>query len=141
MLTRIEKIYALTDKHASKQITDAAIKAGVTTIAGRSLLNAVKAIPAAGQLAGSVLNAAVAGLVTAVVGEASAIIFENTYTGKLVLSADNDYERLVLDIIKDKLPNILNTFSKDGSGLSAADLKTLPKLLANTVKELLKKDK
>ena len=140
MLTRIEKIYALTDKHASKQITDAAIKAGVTTIAGRSLLNAVKAIPAAGQLAGSILNAAVAGLVTAVVGEASAIIFENTYTGKLVLSADNDYERLILDIIKDKLPNILNTFSKDGSGLSAADLKTLPKLLANTIKDILRKD-
>ena len=77
---------------------------------------------------------------TAVVGEASAIIFENTYTGKLVLSADNDYERLILDIIKDKLPNILNTFSKDGSGLNAADLKTLPKLLANTIKDILKKD-
>ena len=65
MLAKITRLYDLKDKNAASQISDAALKAGATTIVGRSLLVALKGIPVVGTIGGSVLNAAVAAAVTA----------------------------------------------------------------------------
>ena len=138
MLAKISHLYDIKDKHAASQITDAALKAGATTIVGRSLLVALKGIPVVGTIGGSVLNAAVAAAVTAAVGETTVIVYDRIDRGELVLDSSTDLGRIVEEIFSGRLPDIVSVVAKTFAGKKASDI---PKNLAKLVYEMVVKGK
>ena len=110
MLTRISKIYGIQDKEASNEIVNTILKVGATTVAGRSLLSAFKAIPGLG-IAASALNAAIAGAITLAAGEISNVLFQKVYDNKLERMSV-DWNKEIARMFKDYLPDIVNSFKK-----------------------------
>ena len=138
MLAKIARLYDLKDKSAASQISEAALKAGATTIVGRSLLVAVKGIPVVGTIGGSVLNAAVAAIVTSAVGESSVIVYDKIAKGELVLDETTDLGRLVTEVFAGRLPDIVSVVAKAFAGKKASEI---PKDLAKMVYKMVIKDK
>lgn len=122
MMHRLSKIYGLEDKSSTNDIIDTIIKVGATTMAGKALLQAVKLIPGL-NVAGAVLNSAVAGIITFAAGEVAQIMFEKTYTGEL--DADVDWEKEIGALFEKYLPSIidkLNELSKEGKKIGVQDI-------------------
>ncbi len=138
MLARIAKLYDLHDKSAAKQISESALKAGATTIVGRSLLVAIKGIPVIGTIGGSVLNAAVAAAVTAAVGETTVIVYDRIERGELTLDNSTDLGRVVEEIFSGRLPDIVTVLAHNFAGKKASDI---PRNLAKTAYELVMKSR
>lgn len=138
MLAKIARLYDLKDKNAASQISEAALKAGATTIVGRSLLVAVKGIPVVGTIGGSVLNAAVAAIVTSAVGESTVIIYDKIARGELTLDESTDLGRLVTEVFSGRLPDIVSVVAKSFAGKKASEI---PKDLAKMVYKMVMKEK
>ena len=138
MLAKITRLYDLKDKNAASQISDAALKAGATTIVGRSLLVALKGIPVVGTIGGSVLNAAVAAAVTAAVGETTVAVYDRIHRGELVIDESTDFGRIVNEIFSGRVPDIVSVVARTFAGKKASDI---PKNLAKLVYEMVAKGK
>ena len=82
MMKAVAKAYSIKNDSITNEIIDNVLKAGATTLAGKGLLGALKAIPGI-NIAGAVLNAVVAGTITLVAGQASLVLFEKIYTGEI----------------------------------------------------------
>ncbi len=111
MLKQIIKIYNVKNKSAEQKIVDSIMKVGGTTLAGKMLLNMLKANPAL-NIGADILNAAVAGLITFVAGEAEIIILEKAYKGEIDLNKI-DIDENVIKIFKDKMPLMLEMLSQE----------------------------
>ena len=138
MLARITKLYDLKDKSAASQITESALKAGATTIVGRSLLVALKGIPVVGTIGGSVLNAAVAAAVTAAVGETTVIVYDKIERGEIALDGSTDLGRIVNEVFSGRLPDIVSVVAKAFAGKKASEI---PKDLAKLAYDMVMKNR
>ena len=105
MMNGLAKIYKLQDQSVTNDIIDTMIKVGATTMAGKALINAIKAIPGL-QIAGAVLNAAVAGTITLAAGETSNVLFRKVYAGEIEPSSIN-WEKEITLLFKKYLPGII----------------------------------
>ena len=81
LLMGIEKLYGLEGKEGS-EIGSTILEVGLVTLAARSTLTAIKAIPGL-NLAASLLNAIVAGAFTAIVGETTILVMEQIRNGRV----------------------------------------------------------
>ena len=129
MLTGVSKVYEIQDKDASNEIVNTILKVGATTMAGKALLNALKAIPGI-KVAAAILNAAVAGSITLAAGEISNVIFQKVYMNELDLNSVNWTEEIT-KMFNDYLPGIieaLEKLSKDNDG--KIDIKSIGETLA-----------
>ena len=139
MLTGIAKIYGIQDD-ASNEIINTILKVGATTMAGRNLLNAIKAIPGI-NVAAAVLNAAVAGAITLVAGEVSNVLFQKVYNKELELSTV-DWDAEITNLFEDYLPGIVDALKKlsiDSNG--KVELESIGKVLAALAKSFTKDNK
>lgn len=105
MMTTIAKIYGVSDKSITNEVINQILKVGGTTIAGKALLNAIKAIPGL-NVAATVVNAMVAGSITLAAGEISEFMFERIYTGDLQ-NDGIDWETEISKLFKQYLPKAL----------------------------------
>ena len=105
MLGNIAKTYSVHNDSSTNKIIDTVLKVGITTITGKALLNQLKLIPGL-HIAGAVLSAMVAGIVTFSAGQVSKILFENIYSGELD-STTFDYEKEINELFNQYLPTIL----------------------------------
>ena len=92
------------------EIVSSILKAGLTTIAGRTLLEQLKLIPGL-SVAGSVLNAAAAGIITFAAGEISITMFERVYSGVDENKAV-DWEAEALSLFSSYMPGIVKIVQK-----------------------------
>lgn len=100
MITAIAHVYGIKkDEQASKFFTTM-IGAGTVSLAAKTALNALKAIPGV-NIGAAVLNAVVAGSIVAALGEGSIFAFEQVHLGKKTLD-DIDW---VTKVIESKLSN------------------------------------
>ncbi len=84
LITGISKIYNLDQtEDLTKTVIARIIEAGTVSMIAKTALNQLKLIPGLANLAADVLNAIVAGAIVLGIGEASAIIMERVYTGKI----------------------------------------------------------
>lgn len=137
MLTGISKVYGIQDKDTSNEIMDTILKVGATTMAGKALLNALKAIPGI-KVAAAVMNAAVAGAITLAAGEISNVLFQKVYMNELDLSSVNWTEEIT-KMFNEYLPGIieaLDKLSKDSNG--KLDIKSIGEALAALSKTFFK---
>ena len=110
MLKGISKTYGLHNQSASNDIIDTVLKVGATTMAGKGLLNLVKAIPGV-NIAAVVLNATVAGIITLAAGATSNVVFKKVYAGEIDVNSI-DWENEITKIFNDYLPGIIDALKK-----------------------------
>lgn len=117
MMRGIAKTYGITEESNTNKIIDQIIKIGGTTIAGKALINLLKNIPGF-NVAASVINAVVAGVITFAAGEVSAVVFEKMYTGEID-SAGVDWEKEITALFAQYIPDavsIINDLLKQNNG-------------------------
>ena len=139
MLTGVAKIYGIQDD-ASNEIINTILKVGATTMAGRNLLNAIKAIPGI-NVAAAVLNAAVAGAITLGAGEVSNVLFQKVYNKEIELTTV-DWDAEITNLFEDYLPGIVDALKKlsiDSNG--RVELESIGKVLAALAKSFTKDNK
>lgn len=139
MLTGVAKIYGIQDD-ASNEIINTILKVGATTMAGRNLLNAIKAIPGI-NVAAAVLNAAVAGAITLGAGEVSNVLFQKVYNKEIELTTV-DWDAEITNLFEDYLPGIVDALKKlsiDSNG--KLELESIGKVLAALAKSFTKDNK
>ncbi len=79
-VSAIAKIYEIDKNEESKPFLDSMIKTGTVSIAARSIIAALKAVPGI-RIGASVLNAVIAGVIVALLGEGAAYAYEQVYLG------------------------------------------------------------
>lgn len=99
----IAKIYGVKkDDSGVKDIAEIVVQSGMVSVGAKTLLSGLKAIPGI-NIAADLLNAAVAGVITAVVGEIAATVMEKIARGELSAEdldwvkkfADSEFSRLI----------------------------------------------
>ena len=134
MLTRIARIYGMEKDSAENAVIDNIIKVGATTMAGRTILSALKGGPGI-HLAASVLNALVAGTVTYAAGEISAMVFEGIQRGTIDPKTI-DWARYIEVLYREKMPEYTELIQEALEKRSAEDvLKNLVKILGRKEKK------
>ena len=134
MLTRIARIYGMQKGSAENAVIDNIIKVGATTMAGRTILSALKGVPGI-HLAASVLNALVAGTVTYAAGEISAMVFEGIQRGTIDPKTI-DWARYIEVLYREKMPEYTELIQEALEKRSAEDvLKNLVKILGRKEKK------
>lgn len=134
MLTRIAKIYGMEKDSAENAVIDNIIKVGATTMAGRTILSALKGVPGI-HLAASVLNALVAGTVTYAAGEISAKVFEGIQRGTIDPKTI-DWARYIEVLYREKMPEYTELIQEALEKRSAEDVvKNLVKILGRKEKK------
>ncbi len=98
MITAIARVYGIKKDDQSSEFFMTILGAGTVSMAAKTALNTLKAIPGV-NLGAAVLNAIVAGSIVAALGEGSIFIFEQIYLGKKTFE-DVDW---VTKIIESKL--------------------------------------
>ena len=134
MLTRIAKIYGMEKDSAENAVIDNIIKVGATTMAGRTILSALKGVPGI-HLAASALNALVAGTVTYAAGEISAKVFEGIQRGTIDPKTI-DWARYIEVLYREKMPEYTELIQEALEKRSAEDVvKNLVKILGRKEKK------
>ena len=134
MLTRIARIYGMEKDSVENAVIDNIIKVGATTMAGRTILSALKGVPGI-HLAASVLNALVAGTVTYAAGEISAMVFEGIQRGTIDPKTI-DWARYIEVLYREKMPEYTELIQEALEKRSAEDvLKNLVKILGRKEKK------
>ena len=103
--SQVAKTYGIRENSQVNSIVNSVLKVGMTTIAGRTLLNQLKLIPGL-NAAGSVLNAVTAGIVTFAAGEISITMFERVYKGEVEYKAV-DWEAEAFSLFSNYMPGIM----------------------------------
>lgn len=134
MLTRIAKIYGMEKNSTENAVIDNIIKVGATTMAGRTVLSALKKVPGI-HLAATVLNALVAGTVTYAAGEISALVFEGIQRGTIDPKTV-DWARHIETMYREKMPQYTQVLEEAMEKHSGEDvLKNLAKILSRKEKK------
>ena len=134
MLTRIARIYGMEKDSVENAVIDNIIKVGATTMAGRTILSALKGVPGI-HLAASVLNALVAGTVNYAAGEISAMVFEGIQRGTIDPKTI-DWARYIEVLYREKMPEYTELIQEALEKRSAEDVvKNLVKILGRKEKK------
>lgn len=88
----IAKIYGVKNDDKSKELFNTIVEIGTVSLAAKSVINALKAVP----IAGAVLNAITAGAIVVALGEGSIYVFEQVYLGKKTVE-DIDWVTKVME--------------------------------------------
>ena len=130
----IAKVYGIGKDEKSKQFLNSIIEVGTVGTAAKALISALKAIPGI-NLGASVINAVIAGVIVAGLGEGSIYAFEQVYLGNKSIN-DIDWVKKLIEsklsiAVIEKAKPILEKL-KDASD-SKAILKTVLELIATVV--------
>lgn len=79
-INTLARIYGIENNEQSKRFLNSIVEVGTVSVAARALISALKAIPGI-NIAASVLNAVIAGVIVAAIGETSIYAFEQIYLG------------------------------------------------------------
>ena len=98
LVNALAQIYGINKNEESKRFLNSIVEVGTVSLAAKSAINALKAIPGL-NLGASVINAIIAGSIVAALGEGAIYAFEQVYLGKKTLT-DIDW---VKGLIESKL--------------------------------------
>lgn len=118
----IAKVYGIKKEDSGvKDIAELVVQSGMVSVGAKTLLSGLKAIPGI-NIAVDVLNAIVAGVITAIVGQIAGTIMERVASGELQMD-DLDWMKQFVDHEFGKLVGTyLKNFGKDLNGKSAKDV-------------------
>ncbi|MBQ6425619.1 MAG: 50S ribosome-binding GTPase [Clostridia bacterium] len=130
----LAKIYGIDGKDGSKRFLNSIIEAGTVGLAAKSIITILKGIPGI-NIAASALNAIIAGVIVAVIGETSIYAFEQVFLGKKSVE-DTDWikkiiESRIAETVTEKAKPILQNLS------SSSDKKELQQAVLDLVRVLI----
>ena len=91
----LAKIYGINKNEETKNILNSIVEVGTVGTVAKAAISALKAIPGV-NIAASVLNAIIAGSITAALGEGSIYVFEQIYLGKKTVD-DIDWIKKIIE--------------------------------------------
>lgn len=119
------------DEDKFKKVSEAIVQSGIVSIGARTLISGLKAIPGV-NIAAEVLNAIVAGAITAILGELTIVISERIADGELS-SDDLKYIRgFCEDQVKNKADKYLGAILKN---FDFKDSKSVGKVIGKIFKD------
>ena len=95
LVNALAQIYGISKNEESKQFFNSIVEVGTVSVAAKSAISALKAIPGL-NLGASVLNAIIAGSMVAALGEGTIFVFEQVYLGKKSV-ADIEWVKEVME--------------------------------------------
>lgn len=126
----IARIYEIEKNDDSKPFLDSIIKSGTVSLAAKTVITTLKAIPGI-RIGVSVINAIIAGVIVALLGEGAAFAYEQVYLGNKTIK-DIDWASKVIESklsssIMDKAKNALSKLT------DSSDLKSIMAAIAELV--------
>ena len=135
MLNGVASIYGIRDEDLASEIVNTILQVGATTMAGKTLLNSLKAIPGL-NAAASLLNAAVAGTITLAAGEISNVLFRKVYCNEMDLKTI-DWTGEINRMFGEYVPGIADALKKiSEKNNGKIDLETIGQAIAIISKTL-----
>lgn len=117
-INALAQLYGINKDEDSKQFLNSIVEVGTVSIAAKTAISTLKAIPGI-NIAASVLNAIIAGAIVAAIGEGAIYVFEKVYTGEKSV-ADIDWVKKVMESklssqFIEKVTAIVETIVKNGN--------------------------
>ena len=94
-INALARLYEINKDEQSKQFFNSIVEVGTVSVAAKTAISALKAIPGI-NIGASVLNAIMAGAIVAAIGEGSIYVFEKLYTGEKSVE-DIDWVKNVME--------------------------------------------
>ena len=133
LVNGLSQIYGISKNEESKLFLNSIVEVGTVSVAAKTVLSALKAIPGI-NLATGILNAIIAGCIVAAIGEGSVFAFEQIYLGKKSLTDITWVQKVVGDKLSPNLTEAVNSIiEKLGSNF---DKKDIPGIIAEVFKAL-----
>lgn len=133
LVNGLSQIYGISKNEESKLFLNSIVEVGTVSVAAKTVLSALKAIPGI-NLATGILNAIIAGCIVATIGEGSVFAFEQIYLGKKSLTDITWVQKVVGEKLSPKLTEAVNSIiEKLGSNF---DKKDIPGIIADVFKAL-----
>lgn len=120
LVNGLSRIYNIQKGEESKLMLQSIIDVGTVGVLAKQAIIAIKAIPGI-NIAGSVLNAAIAGSIVAAIGEGSIYVFEQIYLGKKSVSDIEWVKEFMETYINSEFLNKVNDLVKGLSQSSTVD--------------------
>lgn len=95
-ITALAQLYGINKDEDSKMFFSAIVEVGTVSLAARAAISALKLIPGI-NIAASVINAIIAGVIVAAIGGGSIYVFEKIYLGEKSV-ADLDWVKKVMEV-------------------------------------------
>lgn len=122
LVNGLAQLYGINKAEGSKQFLNSIVEVGTVSLAAKTAISALKAIPAV-NIGASALNAVIAGSIVAALGEGTIYAFEQVALGKQSLLDLSWVEKVIGDKISPKLTGIVNTIvSKLSAGSEKKDI-------------------
>ncbi len=135
-INALARLYEVNKNEASKQFLNTIIEVGTVSVAAKTAISAIKAIPGI-NIAASVLNAVIAGAIVAAIGQGSIYVFEKIYTGEKSVADIDWVEKAIESSISNefigKVESILEQVSKSGN------TKEIGKLISSLIENMFNK--
>lgn len=124
-VTSLSKIYEIDKGEKSNTFINSIIEAGTVSMAAKALIGAIKAIPGI-NIGGAVLNAVIAGVFVASIGETSKYLFEQIYLGKKSID-DVDWAKKIVEAkltneTMEKVKNVIEGISQNSDNKSISSV-------------------
>lgn len=124
-INAIAKIYGLNNKAQLEKFKASVKEVGAVTTAAKAIISNLKNIPGI-NIAGSIINAIVAGSIVAALGETTAYAMEQVYLGKKTLD-DTDWIKKLLESkfskeFIDRITKLVEDLNKNGKKIELKDI-------------------
>lgn len=133
LVNALAQIYGISKNEMSKKFLNSIIEVGTVSIAAKSAISALKAIPGL-NLAASVINAIIAGSFVAAIGEGTIYAFEQVYLGNKSVT-DIDWVKKVMETkLSSQFIDIVKTITDKTN--QNTDNKAIGTIIKNTFNNL-----
>lgn len=132
-INALARLYGINKDEQSKQLFNSIIEVGTVSVAAKTAISALKAIPGI-NIGASVLNAIIAGAIVATIGEGCIYVFEKIYTGEKSIE-DIDWVRKVIEskLSSQFVGNVTDIAGKIAQSSNTKDIgKLISSLLSTT---------
>ncbi len=131
-INTLARIYGIENNEETKRFLNSIVEVGTVSVAARTLISALKAIPGI-NLGASVLNAVIAGTIIASIGEACIYSFEQIYLGKKTTKDINWVKKIAESSMSNELVGKVKELS--GRITDTTDVKAIGKMIMDIFKK------
>lgn len=138
-INAIASIYGVNKGEEAKRLINSMVEVGTVSTAARAVISGLKAIPAI-NAAADVLNAVIAGVFVAAIGEGSVLVFEQISSGKRS-SEDIDWVKKIMESqLSGTIISSINDAVEDGKLTRKMSPKEIAQLVFRIISGLRKKE-
>lgn len=132
LVNALSQIYGIGKNEESKRFLNSIVEVGTVSVAAKSALNALKAIPGI-NLGASVVNAIIAGSIVAALGEGAIYAFEQVYLGKKSVADINWVKEMMELKLSSQFIDVVKTIADKATNITDS------KAITNIIEDVFKK--